>query len=101
MEEETHWVYNGKNTSRWTYSYAWIYYWEENTGLTAHRCSACGDVTGKLVGAHVYKAGILGRRTSRLDRNYYIVPLCYSCNNFNNDYKFKVTSIFVPVPSNN
>ncbi|KAA6329914.1 hypothetical protein EZS27_021331 [termite gut metagenome] len=95
--EETHWVYNVKGSSRFPIPSgfkSWLDYWKKHAERPALFCSnvACGS-KNNLVGGHVRKA-------TKTDGKYYIVPLCDECNNYNNEDKFKVTSVFVSVPSN-
>lgn len=72
----------------------WQEYWEEQSGRTASRCSAVdchAHGRSNLVGAHVQKV-------DSFDHNWYIVPLCKSCNN--RIGYFFVDELLVPVPSN-
>lgn len=86
---------NGSSRFNCPSGYAsWLDYWERKIGKTAYRCSAidCRKFgRNNLVGAHVQKVG-------SFDRSWYIVPLCYGCNNRTDE--FYVDETLVPVPSN-
>ena len=51
----------------------WIRFWEEQTGLKAGKCHRIGCNADATDGAHVQ---IVNGAT----REWYIVPLCHSCN---------------------
>lgn len=51
----------------------WRAFWEAKTGRTFSSCSCSECAASATVGAHVQK-------DSAIDRNWYIVPLCNSCN---------------------
>lgn len=75
---------------------SWFDYWLNHTNKSAV-CASSGDDccfngTYDLVGAHVQKV-------DSQDKNWYIVPLCKSCNK--KDKPFNVDDdMLVPVPSN-
>lgn len=52
----------------------WIDHWIENKQIRPGYCRGCGAKTTNLVGGHVYKVG-------SFDKQRYIIPICYSCNN--------------------
>jgi hypothetical protein len=70
---------------------SWLDYWKVQSGKSVLFCSTTTCLGTDLVGGHVQK----GNSTNR---NYYIVPLCRSCN-LRTD-KFEVSQPLVPVPSN-
>ena len=81
---------------------SWREYWEKNCGLNfsfqegnVYKCPACGrGVSPKnWDGCHVQKA-------DSTDRNWYIVPLCDSCNQRENEVLDIGDLKMVPVPSN-
>ena len=53
---------------------SWLEFWEDRTNLSNVSCSSinCGSIAD--VGAHII-------RTDVLSNNWYIIPLCISCNN--------------------
>ena len=63
---------------------SWEAYWEHETGRSFSKCSCSGCGNKVQVGEHVIKAG-------SADRRWYIVPLCYSCNNKRSDEVFEVS----------
>ena len=69
---------------------SWLEYWEDHAGQKANYCSADNCWGNDLVGAHVQKA-------YSDDKNWYIVPLCSSCNQRTDT--FNVSATLVPVPS--
>ncbi len=71
---------------------SWLDYWEKQTGRSATNCSANSWCGRDLVGAHVQKV-------NSTDKCYYIVPLCRSCNQRNDEFEVD-TNLLVPVPSN-
>lgn len=70
---------------------SWLAYWEAQTGQKAYYCSADNCLRTDLIGAHVQKA-------YGVDKSWYIVPLCSSCNKRTDI--FNVSATLVPVPSN-
>lgn len=70
---------------------SWLDYWKAQTGENPYICSEVDCSNTGLVGAHVQKA-------YGSDRNWYIVPLCSSCNQRTDI--FNVCRTLVPVPSN-
>lgn len=70
----------------------WIQYWSEQKGYRPLFCSACGQLTLKLVGGHVQK--VFG-----LDKKWYITPLCEQCNPRTDSFEVDEQTL-VPVPSN-
>ena len=52
---------------------SWLDYWKAQTGENPYYCAADNCLGTDLVGAHVQKA-------NSTDKNWYIVPLCKSCN---------------------
>jgi len=70
---------------------SWLEYWEKQTGEKKSVCGALNCSNRDLVGAHVQKA-------NSTDEDYYITPLCRSCNQRISD--FDVVWQLVPVPSN-
>ncbi len=80
---------NGTSDNRVPSGYSsWLEYWEKKTGK---RAGECGHCTAKAeVGAHVQKA-------DSYDRSWYIVPLCYACNQKPSTEEFMVYEELVPV----
>ena len=70
---------------------SWLDYWKAQTGEKPYYCAADNCLGTDLVGAHVQK-------TNSTDKNWYIVPLCKSCNKRTDT--FNVSKTLVPVPSN-
>lgn len=64
---------------------SWLDHWETNKNLTAGYCRCCKVKIdhNSLVGGHV-------KKVDSIDNSYYIVPLCNSCNNYNNTDAFYV-----------
>lgn len=94
-------VKNIHNTSKKRYSKSypkgyssWIDYWEKKC-IDSRLLLNCANIDCEnpyKVGAHVIK------EISENDRNWYIVPLCKTCNHPDNDKYFKVNERFlVPV----
>lgn len=69
---------------------SWLEYWEAHTHTRRYLCPVDGCFNTDLVGAHVQIA-------NSSDRNWYIVPLCKSCNQRTDT--FNVNATLVPVPS--
>lgn len=85
-------VRNVNGTSRFSpKGGSWLDYWKEQTGESPYYCAANGCYETDLVGAHVQKV-------NSIDKCYYIVPLCRSCNQRTDE--FEVNKKLVPVPSN-
>jgi hypothetical protein len=94
-------VKNVKGSSRFskpsTVHHSWLEYWEDNKQSLnddiRYKCPVCDEYITKdhFVGAHVQKV-------NDIDKTWYIIPLCNSCNNkkehFNIPQKF-----LLPVPS--
>lgn len=72
---------------------SWLDYWKKQTGQNVFFCSKRTCSNTNLVGAHVQKA-------YSTDYNWYIVPICNSCNQKSSAEIFEVTATLVPVPSN-
>lgn len=86
-------VKNVNGTSRFSpKGGSWLDYWKEQKGKSATVCSAYGCWGTDLVGAHVQKV-------NSTDKCYYIVPLCRSCNQRNDEFEVDA-NLLVPVPSN-
>lgn len=69
----------------------WAEFWEEYTGkdFDKCKCASCGEPAE--VGGHVIKVGQVGK-------DWYIVPLCTSCNNPYNVNPFMVKDdLLVPI----
>ncbi|NOR44521.1 MAG: hypothetical protein GQ534_02960 [Candidatus Delongbacteria bacterium] len=80
-------VKNLKNTSDNTCKCnSWIDHWERYTKNNAIFCSVQKCVDQAKVGAHVLKV-------SSTDKDWYIVPLCYSCNKSDNNLDIGSTSL--------
>ncbi len=60
---------------------SWKEFWEKKKGRNFSTCSCCNQRAE--VGAHVQKDSIM-------DRKWYIVPLCTSCNVSKKDKTFSV-----------
>lgn len=80
---------------------SWLGYWESNAGFTLefntlYNCPACGNAYYKkdFDGCHVQKAN------SIIDRSWYIVPLCSSCNQSTSVLDVGSQVKLIPVPSN-
>lgn len=78
---------------------SWLQYWEamKNRTLEPNKlyyCPACGKAVTRehLDGCHVQKTGFF-------DQNWYIIPLCDSCNQ-RKDMFLVDQDLLVPVPSN-
>ena len=78
---------------------SWLQYWEGKTGNriepnTLYRCPGCGkSITREnFDGCHVQKLNVL-------DKKWYIVPLCDSCNHRTDAFSVNGELLF-PVPSN-
>lgn len=83
---------NGSSRFSAPYGYStWLEYWEKRTGEKKPICGSSNCNNTDLVGAHVQKA-------NSTDQNYYITPICRSCNQ-RTDY-FEVHWQLIPVPSN-
>src|SRR5690349_5291675 len=68
---------------------SWIIHWESAIGYAASRCSNVDcDETDDLVGAHVYRENEGGD-------NCYIIPLCRSCNNIEDEFEVYNSTDFV------
>ena len=69
----------GDNLPSSKYS-SWLDFWEKSKGRKAGKCSNiyCGQKAS--VGAHV--------KIANGSNDWYIVPLCNACNNYNNDDDF-------------
>ena len=52
---------------------SWKEWWEERKNCSFNKCSCSICISKAEVGAHVQKSG-------SVDKNWYIVPLCKSCN---------------------
>jgi len=52
----------------------WIAHWKKYKGPHYSLCRGCGKRSSDLVGGHVIKVG------NGTDDQWYIVPLCHSCN---------------------
>lgn len=79
---------------------SWIAYWETNKftidDSLDNYCPKCNSLTDKadFDGAHV-------KKESSEDSNYYIIPLCNSCNRSKDQTPFTVPkNLLCPVPSN-
>ena len=70
---------------------SWLDYWKAHTGENPYYCKANNCWRTDIVGAHVQKA-------YGYDQNWYIVPLCTTCNKRTDT--FYVDATLVPVPSN-
>lgn len=70
---------------------SWLDYWKKRTGGNPSFCGASSCFGTDLVGAHV-------RKVDSTDRDYYITPICRSCNQRTDE--FDVCWELVPVPSN-
>jgi hypothetical protein len=78
---------------------SWLSYWEDKAEFklkenTQYECPACGAATFRrdFDGCHV-------QNLSFMDKSWYIVPLCSSCNHRTDS--FNVDNVpLVPVPSN-
>ena len=68
---------------------SWRDFWESKKGYWPSKCAAYGCYGKPEVGAHVIK--VYGN-----DKSWYIVPLCYSCNNSDNTF-YVDESMLVPV----
>lgn len=80
---------NGTSDNRVPYGYSsWLDYWEKKTGKKAGECGHCYEKA--YVGAHVQKA-------NSSDKSWYIVPLCYKCNQKPSTEEFTVYEDLVPV----
>lgn len=53
---------------------SWLAWWESKSGKTAILCSNCACSHPAKVGGHVQKDG------NNTTDKWYIVPLCYGCN---------------------
>lgn len=71
---------------------SWLEYWEKQTKSSKSICGVSDCSNTDLVGAHVQKA-------NSSDENYYITPICNSCNTGRTD-EFNVHWELIPVPSN-
>ncbi len=78
---------------------SWLDYWEQNSGIyldknTLYKCPACGKsfYRKNFDGCHVQKA-------NSIDRKWYIMPLCDSCNH-RTDTPDVDGSLLIDVPSN-
>lgn len=82
-----------------TYGNSWLNYWERQIDFFLakdkyYKCPICGNpyLRENFDGAHVQKV-------SSLDKHWYIIPICDSCNHKN--WKFDINQdLLVPVPSN-
>ena len=79
--------------------YSWLNYWENNGGSeikddVLYKCPACGKAFTRknFDGCHLQKISLI-------DRSWYIVPLCDSCNQRADMFSVK-EELLVPVPSN-
>lgn len=79
--------------------FSWINYWENNGGCKIetgkyYNCPACGKAVTRehFDGCHLQKVGLV-------DRSWYIVPLCDSCNHRTDMFSVN-KDLLVPVPSN-
>lgn len=70
---------------------SWLDYWEKHMKMRSHYCSNRICVKLSSVGAHV-------KKVDSNDNHWYIVPLCYACNNsYNNDEFYVEEAMLVPV----
>ncbi|MDR2575845.1 MAG: hypothetical protein LBC52_05315 [Treponema sp.] len=73
----------------------WIEHWERNSGKKADICSAFICSKSAEVGGHVQKRNIN-------DDNWYIIPICKSCNNeLGQEYEVKTDTTFISVNETN
>ena len=80
---------NGTSDNKVPQGYtSWLNFWEKKTGKTPDKCGHCKNKA--TVGAHVQKA-------DSSDMKWYIVPLCYQCNNKPSNEEFMVYEELVPV----
>ena len=70
---------------------SWLEYWERKTNTKKYICGVSGRSNSNLVGAHVQKV-------NSNDKNWYITPLCKSCNQRTDE--FDAYWELVPIPSN-
>jgi hypothetical protein len=74
---------NGTTDNRPPYGFSsWKDWWEAKTGRRFGFCSCSSCSQRATVGAHVQKVG--------MDRKWYIVPLCGSCNTGKKNVQFYV-----------
>ena len=59
--------------------------WEAKSGMRFGSCSCCGSGHKANVGAYIQKS-------NERDKTWYIVPLCYDCNNKPSSEQFHVRS---------
>lgn len=70
---------------------SWLDHWANHAGWRPTYCSVHGCMESATVGGHVQKVGLF-------DRDWYIVPLCYGCNNWHGD--LLISSLTGLVPAN-
>ena len=71
---------------------SWLDYWVAQKGYRPTYCSETSCLGIQLVGAHVQKV-------NSTDQQWYIVPLCSSCNQRTDTFDVPADKL-VPVPSN-
>jgi len=64
---------------------SWLEYWEEKKGKTASNCTNINCRNSSILGGHVKK--VFG------GNEWYITPLCYSCNNSNDEFYVEETNL--------
>lgn len=70
-------VHNLKNTSEKPPSKhsSWLEFWKDKSGKEGKKCRNNNCSSDADVGGHVQKHG------SQANKDHYITPLCYKCNN--------------------
>lgn len=80
---------NGTSIKNPPYAFtSWLEYWEYQTGSKATICSRHNCWERDLVGGHV-------KKVDSGDDSHYIVPICKSCNHYNNTDPYYVSEELV------